>query len=178
METEIALPPKGFEVVHLDPTEVHFTRHGDTLALTLANGTCYPRIVLRSCFPVSAGSVYLSVRDASFEEQPEIGIIEDWTQLREEDRQAVAAELDLYYFVPRIQCVRKVKEELGFIYWTVDTDKGPKEFAMYNSVTHYAREIGPGHWLLIDLHQARYEIPDIEALDRRSRTLVQQILSL
>lgn len=175
---EAAPEVKSYEVVHLDPTQVRFERRGDTLVLVKADGARYPRIVLRSCFPVSDGSVYLSVRDATTEEQPEIGIIEDWSQLREEDRQAVAAELGLYYFVPRIQKVRNVKEELGFIYWSVDTDKGPKEFAMYNSVTHYAREIGPGHWLLIDLNQARYEIPDIEALDRRSRTLVQQILSL
>jgi hypothetical protein len=169
---------QSFEVVRLDPAQVHFERHGDTLTLTLADGRHYPRIVVRSCFPVSDGNVYLSVRDASLEEQPEIGIIEDWRGLSEEDRQAVADELGLYYFVPRIQRVRKVREELGFIYWTVETDKGPKEFAMHNSITHYAREIAPGRWLLIDLHQARYEIPDLTALDRHSQRLVRTILCL
>ena len=170
--------PQSFESVRLDPTQVHFERHGDTLTLTLGDGRHYPRVVVRSCFPVSDGNVYLSVRDASLEEQPEIGIIEDWRCLSEEDRQAVADELGLYYFVPRIQRVRKVREELGFIYWTVETDKGPKEFAMHNSITHYAREIAPGRWLLIDLHQARYEIPDLTALDRHSQRLVRTILCL
>ena len=69
----------------------------------------------------------------------------------------MAAELS-----PTILCpaspVRAIKEEFGFLRWTVETDKGPKEFVMRHSVVHYAREIGPNHWLVIDVGQARYEI--------------------
>jgi len=169
---------KAFEVVYLKPEQVHFERQGDTLALTLDNGVHYPRVVLRSCFPVSKEQVYLSARDASDEEQPELGIIEDWTQLREQDRQAVAAELSLHYFVPKIKRVCKIKDELGFLYWTVDTDKGAKEFVMRNNIIRYAREVSPGHWLLIDVNEARYEISDINALDRHSQRLVRQFLYL
>jgi hypothetical protein len=138
----------------------------------------FPRVVLRLCFPVSADSVYLSVRDASTEEQEEIGIIEDWMSLAPADREAVAAELGLHYFVPRITRVLRVKEEFGFLYWTVETDKGPKEFIMRNSVVHYAREVGPEHWLLIDVNQARYEIPKVSALDAHSQKLVKRFLYL
>ncbi|NLF01571.1 MAG: DUF1854 domain-containing protein [Anaerolineales bacterium] len=168
---------KGYETVYLDPGSVHLTRRGDTLSMAL-NGVYYPRVVLRSCFPVSDNNIYISVRDATAEEQPEIGIIEDWMALDEEDRQAVAAEMGLHYFVPRIHKVLRIKEELGFLYWSVETDKGPKEFVMHNSVVHYARQIGPERWLLIDLNQARYEIPAMSALDRRSQRLVADTLSL
>jgi len=167
-----------FEVVHLEPEQVSFQRDGDTLSLTLADGTRYPRVALRCAFPVSDETVLLSVRDACTEEQVEIGIIDDWGRLREKDRVAVAAELGLHYFVPRITCVHHVKEEFGFLHWTVDTDKGPKEFVMRNSVVHYAREIGLDHWLLIDVGQARYEILDLKRLDGNSQRLVRRFLYL
>lgn len=172
------MTPKSFELVTLAPDQVHFERQGDTLSLTLSDGTHYPRVVLRRCFPVSQEYNFISVRDASSEEQPEIGIIEDWMQLAEEDRRAVAAELGLHYFVPKITRVHKIKDEFGFLYWTVETDKGPKEFVMRNSVVHYAREIGPNHWLIIDVNQARYEIPDISKLDGHSQRLVRRYLCL
>jgi hypothetical protein len=170
--------PKTFEMIRLAPEQIHFERRGDTLALKLGEEADYPRVVLRCCFPVSQEQLFLSVRDASTEEQDEIGMIEDWTTLREVDRQAVAAELGLHYFVPQIQRVLKIKDEFGFLYWTIETDKGPKDFVMRNSIVHYAREVGPNHWLLIDVNQARYEIPDLTRLDARSQALVKRFLYL
>lgn len=177
---------KAFEVVYLDPERVTFERKGDTLSLTLqaddapdgANIIHYPRVALRACFPVSDNTEFLSVRDATDETIPELGIIEDWSQLPPESRNAVAAELGLHYFVPEIMQVFSIKEELGFLYWVVETDKGRKEFVMRNSVIHYAREVAPGHWLLIDVNEARYEIPDVAVLDAHSQKLVQQFLYL
>lgn len=183
---------KAFEVVYLDPERVIFERKGDTLSLmlqtddapdgvpdgALPNIVHYPRVALRACFPVSDNTEFLSVRDATDETIPELGIIEDWSQLPPASRDAVAAELGLHYFVPEITQVFNIKEELGFLYWTVETDKGRKEFVMRNSVIHYAREVAPGHWLLIDVNEARYEIPDIVILDARSQKLVQQFLYL
>jgi hypothetical protein len=169
---------KSFELIYLTPERVRFERNEDTLSLTLDGKEQYRRVILRSCFPVSQETRYLSVRDASGEEQSEIGVIEDWTALDERDRRAVAEELGLHYFVPAIQRVLEVKDELGFLYWTVDTDKGRKEFVMRNNVIRHAREVSPGRWLLIDVNQARYEILDIGAMDRTSQKLVQRYLFL
>jgi hypothetical protein len=176
--------PKSFEMIYLEPEQVHFERRGDTLSLTLsddhdATRQHFARVVLRSCFPVSQDKFYLSVRDTSSEDGPqEIGIIRDWTQLADADRQAVSDELGLHYFVPRIDKVYEVKDEFGFLYWTVDTDKGHKEFVMRNNVIRQAREIAPGHWLLIDVNQARYEIENVSALDRKSQKLINRFLYL
>ena len=117
---------KAFEVVFFDPKGIHFMRHGDTLSLTHTENNIsvhYPRVVLRSCFPVSDGKVFLSVRDATDGKQIEIGLIEDWSKLAPEDREAVTTELNLHYFVPKIQRINAITEELGFLYWSVDTDK-------------------------------------------------------
>jgi len=172
------MTPKAFEIVYLDPQAISFERHGDTLSLRLADGTVYPRVVLRSCFPVSDSQKLLSVRDATGDDQQEIGVIADWSQLSDGDREAVASELSLHYFVPHILQVTNIKEELGFLYWTVSTDKGDKEFVMRNSVIHYAREVSAGRWLLIDVNDARYEIPSLDVLDVRSQKLVQRFLSI
>lgn len=169
---------KSFEVVHLQPESLVFERKGDTISLKIADGRFYPRVILRPCFPVSENELYLSVRDATLEEPKEIGIIDDVRQLREDSRQAVSEEIGLYYFVPRISRVVKVKKELGFIYWTVETDKGPKEFVMRDSVVHYAREIAKDRWLLIDVNQARYEISDLKKLDKSSQNIVRRTLYL
>ena len=172
---------KAFEVVYLEPDKLRFVRRGDTLGLTVSEdgvNVHYPRVILRSCFPVSDGAVFLSVRDANAEKQPEIGIIEDWTQLRPEDREAVSAELSLYYLVPKISRIDGIKEELGFLYWTVETDKGPQEFVMRNNITHNTREVSPSHWLIIDVNEARHEIPDVTKLDARSQKLLGRYLSM
>jgi hypothetical protein len=168
---------KSYEVVHLQPDHVRFVRQGDTLSLAV-DDVYYPRVVLRRCFPVSQSELLLSVRDATSEEQAEVGLIEDWSALHESDRAAVAAELGLHYFVPQISQVHSVRDEFGFLYWSVDTDKGPKEFVMRNSVVHYAREVAPRHWLLIDVNQARYEIEDVDALEQRSQKIVKRALYL
>ncbi|MGC9522602.1 MAG: DUF1854 domain-containing protein [Anaerolineae bacterium] len=172
---------KPFEVVYLDPDKVRFVRRGDTLSLTLFEdgvNVHYPRVILRSCFPVSDDSAYLSVRDANAEKQPEIGILKDWTALDRENRAAVEAELSLYYLVPKITAIKDIKEQLGFLYWTVETDKGPQEFVMRNSITRKTREVSPGHWLLIDVNDARHEIEDFETLDARSQKLLGRYLSI
>ena len=85
---------------YLDPLAVHFTRHGETISMTTTAGDSYPRVVLRNCFPMDRNSLYLSVRDATSEDYDEIGIIEDFAALPEVDRQAVATEIALFYFVP------------------------------------------------------------------------------
>jgi len=169
---------KAFELVILDPKQVHFERRDDTLSLTLDGDKHYSRVVLRSCFPVSEEQRYLSVLDATSDEQTELGILEDWQALDEDDREAVAQELGLYYLTPAIQRVDEITDELGFLYWTVETDKGTKEFVMRNNVIRHAREVSPGRWLLIDVNQARFEIPDIQALDRASQKLVSRHLYL
>jgi hypothetical protein len=172
---------KAFEVAFLKPETIHFMRRGDTLSMTQTMdgvSVLYPRVVLRSCFPVSDAGVFLSVRDATDGKQTELGLIEDWSKLSPEGQKAVMTELNLHYFVPVITKIISITEELGFLYWTVETDKGQQEFVMRNSVIRYARQIEAGHWLLIDVNDSRHEIKNIDDLDNRSQKLLQQYLSV
>ncbi|MHB1294353.1 MAG: DUF1854 domain-containing protein [Anaerolineae bacterium] len=174
---------QSFETVYLEPNEVRFSRTGDTLSLDLPDGRHYPRVSLRCCFPVWNKDVFLSVRDAGgheafSDEQEEIGIIRDWTTLQADDQQAVAQELGLHYFVPEIVRILEIREEFGFLYWSVETNKGSKDFIMRDSVVTFVREVAPNHLLIIDMNQARYEIPNTTVLDSRSHKLMRRFLYL
>jgi hypothetical protein len=136
----------------------------------------YPRVVLRRCFPVSGEGEFVSVCDASSNGNGEIGMLRDCALLSDTDRAAVLEELRSLYFVPRIEKVVGIKEEFGFSRWTVETDRGRGEFVMRDGIITYTREVAPDHWLLIDVHQGRWEIPELAALDPRSQKLIKRIL--
>ena len=164
----------GFEAVYLDPTQINFRYDGENLTLTMPDGTFYPRVTLRRCFPFSTNGLYITVRtpDTEKDRGMELGIINGIEKLNPQSLEALSGELKLHYFVPVIKKVYKVKEEYGFINWNVLTDRGDKEFTMRDSVITTTRQISPNRWLLIDINQARYEVNDDGSLDERSRSLI------
>jgi Domain of unknown function (DUF1854) len=84
----------------------------------------------------------------------------------------------LFYFVPGIQRIVSIREEFGFLYWSVETDRGAKEFIMRDSVIGSVRKISEGRYLLIDINQTRYQVSDLDALDERSQALLRRYLLL
>jgi hypothetical protein len=169
-----------FEVVYLDPQSVHLEYQGENMTFTDEKGTFYPRVTLRRCFPLSSENVDILVRIPESEEDRgrELGILRDCWQLDPVSQESIARELKLFYFVPQIQPVLKIKEEFGFLYWTVMTDRGEKEFIMRDNIVSSTRQISPRRWLLIDINQARYEIHDLDLLDTHSQELVKRYLLL
>jgi hypothetical protein len=164
----------SFEPVYLDPTQVDFHYEGENLTLTLPDGSFFPRVTLRRCFPFSTNGMYITVRtpDTEKDRGTEIGIINGIEKLSPKSLEALNGELKLHYFVPVIKKVYKVKEEYGFISWKVLTDRGEKEFTMRDNVIATTRQVSPTRWLIIDINQARYEINDDGSLDARSRALM------
>jgi hypothetical protein len=90
----------------------------------------------------------------------------------------VFRELRQHYFVPVIQSIEKIHDEFGFLYWTVDTDRGHKEFISRDDVVRSARRISDSRWLVIDINQTRYEIHDLYSLDETSQNLLKRYLLL
>jgi hypothetical protein len=170
--------PEAFEVVYLEPEQLRFRYVDETLTLTTDDGTFYPHITLRRAFPLSGEDELIVVRHPEEDEDSEIGVVRDLSQLDAESQRAVTRELRLYYLVPVIQRVLSIHEEFGFLYWKVQTGRGEKEFITRVNVIHFARQVAPRRWLLIDVNQARYEIRDHEALDAASRRLLERYLLL
>ncbi len=177
---ETAASQAFFDTVYLDPQKIRFGYDGENLVFVDAAGTYYPRVTLRRCFPLSADNTYILVRvpEAETERTIELGIVANCDELNEESRTAVLRELRMHYFVPMLKKVNNIKEEFGFLYWDVDTDRGRKQFIMRDSIIGSTRRVSDGRWLLIDINQTRYEVHNLEDLDVKSQDLLTKYLLL
>ena len=155
----------------LDPDEIRFERmvYGG-LSLRL-DGEVYEHLRVYRVFPLSLPDEYIAIRVGDSElAQREIGQIRHMRELSPEDRTLVAEELQKRYFVHTIEKIESIREEMGFFYWHVITDKGPREFPVPIR-TRYVAPIGPRGRLVSDFDGNRYDIPDLEALDAHSRAI-------
>ena len=171
---------ESFELVYLDAKSIRFGYEAENLTLIDADGTYYSRVTLRRCFPLSAqnANIIVCAPGEEMERGSEIGLLKEVDELEEDSREAVLRELSLHYFVPVIKMVRGIKEEFGFMYWSVDTDRGQKDFIMRDSIISSTRRVSEGRWLIIDINQTRYEIREFQSLDTRSQELISRYLLL
>jgi hypothetical protein len=183
MEQEVKQEDKNrtaFDLVYLDAAKVRFGYEGENLTFIDADGTYHPLVTLRRCFPLSAQNTHIMVCAPGEENErgAEIGVLKVVDELDSDSRQAVIRELELHYFVPVVKCIHSIREEFGFLYWSVDTDRGKKEFIIRDSIISSTRRISDGRWLIIDINQTRYEVRDFQALDAHSQDLLQRYLLL
>mgnify|MGYP000751894866 CR=1 FL=1 len=172
--------PESFEIVRIDCQKVKFRYDGENLTFTDSDGTFYSCVSLRRCFPLSSEDTDILVRIPDTEDARgrEIGLIEDVRELDTVSQEAVLRELSLYYFVPSILRIWSIREEFGFLYWSVETDRGRKDFIMRDSITSSVRKVSDGRWLIIDINQTRYEVHNFDALDSHSQKLLRRYLLL
>lgn len=134
---------------------------GGFLQLTFG-GKTYPRVAVHRCFPFSDPTRYISIREPEGDGR-EIGLIDDLKALPGDTRRLLEDQMALRYFTPKIQRVRDIKEEYGYSYWDVQTDRGDCRFTVRMGGSNvYA--IGKNRYLVNDLDGNRFEIPDLYAL--------------
>ena len=68
-----------------------------------------------------------------------------------------------------------LQNEYGVTYWTVDTDRGRRDFVA-KSVAENAQWLGETRLMIFDVDNNRFEVPDISALDRRSQGLLESVV--
>lgn len=179
--SDLTSSPESFETNYLVAQNLHFGYEGQNLTLKTTEDVFYPRISLRRSFPLSAQNTYVVVRvpeDEHPDRLQELGVIADCGELDDASRWAVEQELNLFYLVPVVQTIHSIREEFGFLYWDVETDRGPKQFIMRDSIIGQVRQVGQGRWLIIDINQTRYEIRDYEKLDQKSQDFLAHFLLL
>ena len=124
----------------------------------------YTRIFLHRAFPYDFPWSYISILD---NDSKEIGIIRDLTDLPEETAELVKYEINRKYFAPKVTKISAIKERYGFSYWKVTTDAGEMEFTLQDTYRSLLK-VSSTRMFIIDIDSNRYEIPDIEQLDRKS----------
>lgn len=146
----------------LDPERMRLTRtEGGFLNLDYGEEH-YERIQIYRCFPFSAPDTYLSIREAG-EKAEEIGMLRALEDLGREDQAFVNEQLALRYFTPIIEEVREIKEEYGYSYWDVRTDRGPVRFVVRMG-SGTVNRISGDRYLVHDIDGNRFEIPSLNAL--------------
>ena len=124
----------------------------------------FDRIFLHRAFPFDYPYAYISVLD---EDSKEIGIIQEIDGLDGDAAQMLREELDRKYYTPVIRQILSVKDKFGYSYWKVVTDEGELDFTCRDTFSSLLK-IGGTRIFVNDIDGNRFEIPDLEALDRKS----------
>ena len=122
----------------------------------------YNRIQVVRMFPFSDPNLYLSIRTPD-DPSKEIGVIENIKDLNKDSQAMILEQLNLRYFTPIITKILQVKDEYGYAYFNVMTDRGPCKFTIHmggSSVIH----LSDTRILIVDIDENRFEIPDVTKL--------------
>ncbi len=160
------------QIRFLSPAECRFDlTEGGFLRLDLGEDRYDPVYVFRS-FPLSLGDHYLSVRD---DKNKEIGIIRELSDFSLDQADLVRSELERRYFTPIIQRVDKMKEEFGYIYWEVETDRGARRFTTKGS-HDCILPVGENRLMILDVDGNRFEVPNYRELDLKSARQIETLM--
>ena len=115
--------------------------------------------------PLSMPNKYLALLDGK---DKEIMMIADPATLDTETREILLEELNKRYLTSQVLKINRAATEFGVTYWSVETDRGQKEFVT-QSLQENAQWMGTSQLLIIDVDGNRFEIRDVNALDAKSR---------
>ena len=122
----------------------------------------YPRVQVVRMFPFSDPDQYISIRTPD-ERSKEIGIIENMKQVSKETAKMLQEQLALRYFTPIITKIINIKDEYGYAYFDVVTDRGACRFTI-NMGGHSVVHLSETRILISDIDENRFEIPDVTKL--------------
>ena len=158
----MAKKPERIYVTSDDKIEVY---ENNLVTLTQKDGTVYTELEPRRLFPVSRADTYITLLD---KEGIEIGIIRALSDLDKASRDVIQYSLDDYYLVPHIVRILAVTEKYGTLHWSVETERGFKEFDIRNR-NHDVKVYKDGRVRVRDSDDNRYVITDYRTLDKHSR---------
>ena len=138
------------------------------IVLVEANGARHINVDPVPLFPISDPEAWISIRSG---DGAELVCIEDPSKLPAAVWQLLREELSRREFVPVIQRIVRVSGNSEPCEWQVETDRGPTRFLLKSEDD--VRRIGDQQILILDAHGTRYHIPDLSALDAKSRRVVE-----
>ncbi len=122
--------------------------------------------------PQSRPNRYLALLDGKGDE---IIMLPDPKVLPQPAYGMIERELKLRYLPATVTAIVDARQEYGATYWSVETDRGLREFVT-QSLQENALWFTDTHLLLLDVDGNRFEILDTTALDERSRGFISRIL--
>jgi len=123
--------------------------------------------------PLTARGGELAIVD---EKKREHALLPGIDALAPDSRAVAERALGERYLIARIVRVHETSVHLGTRYWTVDTDRGPRRFAMREPRKNVHWLVPRQRCLIRDTMGNRYEIEALAALDARSQAEVNRVL--
>jgi hypothetical protein len=155
---------------HVDPPLL-FSLQRDQwgqLVFIATDGTRHTPVTPIPLFPISFPDAWISIQAA---DGAELACIDDPTVLPTDVWQLLKEELSRREFVPVIERIVRVSGNSEPCEWHVETDRGPTRFVLKSEDD--VRRIGDHQIVIVDAHGTRYHIPDINAVDTKSRRIVE-----
>lgn len=115
-------------------------------------------------FPLTEPDSWICIVDST---GSELACIEHIGELPADTRSTLLAALANHDFVPVIRSISSVMRAPNGHKWTVVTDRGPTVFQTESDES--IQQLGSSRLVVIDHHNTRYLIPDINTLDSKSR---------
>ena len=97
----------------------------------------------------------------------EAAVIKNINDLDPEYKAAIDGCFEEFYMIPKITRVVDTIFKFGSLRWIVETDRGPVDFRIRN-MNSDIKMLDGKRMLVRDSNDNRYEIPDINALDKKS----------
>ena len=142
------------------------------LRLTIEDDRSYLKVRVVCAAPLSQPDRYICFLD---EKNEVICTVEDPIDLDAVSQRIIKEEIEQRYMTAIIKRVDSLRSEFGVSYWEVQTDRGDREFVVRN-VSENAQWITDRRLLLLDVDGNRFEISNLEVLDKKSRGLVEMVL--
>ena len=136
--------------------------------LEKADGEIIESLEPKRLFPFTRPNQYITLisTDPSAH-QTEIAVISDINELDAESKASVEDCFNELYMIPKITRVVDTIFKVGSIRWIVETDRGVIEFQIRN-MNSDIKMLDSKRMLVRDSNDNRYEIPDIDRLDKKS----------
>lgn len=161
------------ERIYIENDVARFTRKDITIVdLELYDGRKFENLEPRRLFPMTGLEKYITLLD---QEGREVAVIRDLRTLPPGERKIIEECLDEYYLIPRIVKINECKESFGLLTIKAETDRGQAVIEIRN-ILHGLKLLYGSRVLLRDSNDNRYEIPDLNRLDRKSRAMIDSFL--
>ena len=144
----------------------------DRLRLTVGDEKSYHTVKPAWAAPLSRPGQYLALLDGKGNE---IVTLPDPAALPPDSLAAAQEELRRRYLTATVRAVTHAKQEFGATYWSVQTDRGDRDFVTQN-LQENAVWLSATHLLLLDVDGNRFEITDTRQLDPASQRYIETIL--
>ena len=154
---------------YIEGPDVKFTENDKIFVdAEFYTGEKFTELELHRMFPITGLTKYIALLD---KDGNEIAVIRNIDDLMPESKKVVQNCLTEYYMIPRITRFIKMSEKFKIWMWTAETDKGICTFEIRNHITAI-KPLYDGRVLIKDANDNRYEIPDVNKLDKKSLSMI------